>query len=499
MKKQWQIRALTALLLLAMLVSCGKTEDGGETKSGTDTENTTESSENAETESETEETGEKPDLPSDLSFDGKSFTFGVINNKNARNLIVPEELTGEALNDAQYNTIQQTNEALNVKIGQNILTSNYPAAQDVITLVMAGDDVVQVANVYCADVPNLLTGGYVMSYRDVPYIDLEKPWWDKKVNDTLMVSDIRYAVNGDLNITTHDLTYVLVFSKDQIIDNSLENPYDLVNSGTWTMDKMSEMMLTVTNDRDGNGEWNARDSYGYTSAIKMTLPSFWIGAGETAVALDENNIPTLSMGSERFYDVIQKIFAITYDTGVRFRNEDNSDVPTDGIQLFQNDRALFMDCSLFYMTALRDMEADFGIIPYPKFDEAQENYCARVSYFMPSMLLSTNTDLPLVGAVLEYANYRAQANITPAYYDVSLKGKVSRDEESAAMLDLILANRVVDLADTIFCADMRDSFFSAMYGTDVRDMASVMKANEKTLTKMLNAFVENSIAAIDKK
>ena len=205
------------------------------------------------------------------------------------------------------------------------------------------------------------------------------------------------------------------------------------------------------------------------------------------------------MGSERFYDVIQKIFAITYDTGVRFRNEDNSDVPTDGIQLFQNDRALFMDCSLFYMTALRDMEADFGIIPYPKFDEAQENYCARVSYFMPSMLLSTNTDLPLVGAVLEYANYRAQANITPAYYDVSLKGKVSRDEESAAMLDLILANRVVDLADTIFCADMRDSFFSAMYGTDVRDMASVMKANEKTLTKMLNAFVENSIAAIDKK
>lgn len=106
MKKQWQIRALTALLLFAMLVSCGKTEDGGETKSGTDTENTTESIENAETESETEETGEKPDLPSDLSFDGKSFTFGVINNKNARNLIVPEELTGEALNDAQYNTIQ---------------------------------------------------------------------------------------------------------------------------------------------------------------------------------------------------------------------------------------------------------------------------------------------------------------------------------------------------------------------------------------------------------
>ena len=157
--------------------------------------------------------------------------------------------------------------------------------------------------------------------------------------------------------------------------------------------------------------------------------------------------------------------------------------------LFENDRVLFMDCSLFHISSLRDTETDFGIIPYPKYDESQKDYCARVSYFMPSVLPATNKDLELVGAVMEYANYRAKANITPAYYDITLKGKVSRDVESVEMLDLILDNRVVDLGDTLFCASVRDGFFTAMYRSDNRDLASVLQKNEKSLQKELDDMI----------
>ena len=135
-------RTLALLLLAAMLVSCSaQTNDTPDTASAVD-----------ETESETEsvETEKVPDLPSDLDFGGKTFTFGVVDNPNARNPIVMEELTGEALNDAQYNTIAETNEALNVKIGEFLMEGGYPAAQDVINTVTAGDDVIQVANMYCA-------------------------------------------------------------------------------------------------------------------------------------------------------------------------------------------------------------------------------------------------------------------------------------------------------------------------------------------------------------
>ena len=123
-------RTLALLLLAAMLAACAAKDN----TTIADSENPAVDTESVP---EVTETTEVPDLPADLSFDGATFTFGVVDNPNGRNPIVMEELTGEALNDAQYNTIQQTNEALNVKIGQNILTSNYPAAQDVITLVMA--------------------------------------------------------------------------------------------------------------------------------------------------------------------------------------------------------------------------------------------------------------------------------------------------------------------------------------------------------------------------
>ena len=88
-----------ALCLLMLLTACGNADT-------VETDNTALNAETAET--VLAETEEKPDLPADLSFGGSVFTFGVLDNPNARNPIVMEELTGEALNDAQYNTSTTT-------------------------------------------------------------------------------------------------------------------------------------------------------------------------------------------------------------------------------------------------------------------------------------------------------------------------------------------------------------------------------------------------------
>ena len=157
---------------------------------------------------------------------------------------------------------------------------------------------------------------------------------------------------------------------------------------------------------------------------------------------------------------------------------------------FKEDRALYTTMSMSNVRGdLAEMESDFGILPYPKYDEAQTEYCSRVSYFMPAVMPATNRNLELVGAVLEYINYRAKENITPAYYDITLKGKVSRDEESVEMLDIILDNRVVDLGDTLFCASVRDGFFTAMYRSNNHDLASVLQKNEASMQKAIDDMV----------
>ncbi len=469
-----------ALCLMMLLVSCG---NGGSENTVVDT---TDTIPETQTEPETEEV---PELPADLDLTGLTFTFGVLDNPNARNPIVMEELTGEALNDAQYNTINGAQEMLGVAIEEFLIEDGYPATTKIRSMVQSGDDVVQVANLYCAATPVMLADGYVVDYNDIPIIDLSKSWWDQSVNQSLMLGDMRYAAIGDLSITTHDLSFVLLFSKAQIDQNGLESPYDLVSDGKWTMDAMQEMMEVVTVDTDGDGKYTNEDTYGYLGTIKNVLPSFWIGAGEITIALDDKGIPQMAMSDERFISVIDRIFAMTYDNNARFLSMDGADVNQENINMFQENKGLFMDCSLFWVGALRDMETDFGIIPYPMWDEAQGNYYSRVSYFMPPLVPITNTNLELTGAVLEVTNYLAKESITPAYYDISLKGKYSRDEESVAMLDLIFANRVVDLGDTIFCPDVRDGFFSAMYKNNKRDLVSEVTKNAPKIQTTIDDMV----------
>lgn len=476
-----------ALLASMLLASCAESKSA---QSGDATDAVTE----AQTEAVTEET---PDIAEDVKFDGATFTFGVVENANARNAIVIEEMNGEVLNDAQYNTVQNTNSALDVKIEQFVMTTGYPAANALIPIITAGDDAIQVANVFCVDAVTLLGSNYLLGYENVPYIDLSKSYWDANVSDSLTFCGMRYAAIGDLSISTHDLTYILLFSTALIDQNSLERPYDLIYSGKWTMDKMAEMMEVCIKDVNGNGKTDNEDSFGYLSASKMTLPSFWIGAGEHTLEMDSEGVPQLTIEDERFIGVLEKVYEMTYDNGARYKGSDDSDVPTYCRNMFEANQSLFMDCSMFWVGTLRDMETDFGIIPYPKYDEAQDKFYSRVSYYMPPVLPMTNKNLEIVGAILETANYYAKQSVTPAYYDITLKGKYSRDEESIAMLDLIFDNRMIDLGDTLFCADIRDGFMSSMYGSNNRDFASEFAKKSVAVNKKIEKTAEVIRAALN--
>ncbi|MBO5258624.1 MAG: hypothetical protein J6C42_14090 [Clostridia bacterium] len=493
MKKKLLSVILAALMLASAgtMFSCSDSTGNAETTA--DGSSTPSAAEEVVEEAETEPEIIKPDLPADLKFTGSTFTFGVVDNPNARNFLVMEELTGEALNDAQFSVIEDAQEQLDVTIEQFVMTTGYPAANSLTPLIAAGDDVIQVANVFCVDATTLMNGGQIQGYKDVPHIDLEKPYWDKSVNNELMIGDMRYAAIGDLSISTHDLTYILLFNKGLITDHGMDNPYDLVSSGKWTVDAMAAMMEGATVDLNGDGQWTRDDQYGYAAHTKMTLPSSWVGAGFQTIGLDDAGTPTLHIGDEAFINFFEKVFQITYDNGSKYNGADRNDgqdVPTVSRELFQEGKVLFIDCSMFWVEALRDMEMDFGIIPYPKRDESQADYHARVSYYMPPVLPATNQQLEMTGAVLELTNFLAKQTVTPAYYEIALKGKVSRDEESVAMLDLIFANRVIDLGDTLFCSDVRDGFMASLYANNQRDLASTYATQQKVLTKKIERVMD---------
>ena len=98
-------------------------------------------------------------------------------------------------------------------------------------------------------------------------------------------------------------------------------------------------------------------------------------------------------------------------------------------------------------TLLRSMETDFGIVPNPKYTESQERYYDLISLGSGNGMAIpvTTQDTERTGIIVEALSAESKYTLTPAYYDITLKTKLSRDEESAAMLDIIFTSRVFEL------------------------------------------------------
>ena len=115
--------------------------------------------------------------------------------------------------------------------------------------------------------------------------------------------------------------------------------------------------------------------------------------------------------------------------------------------IFTENRCLFYTRYLKAASWFRDMDTDFGILPYPKWDATQQDYCNTMHAYGTSYISVpiTTADQARTGAVIESLAYYGQKQLTPAYYETTLKGKYFRDEESAAMLDLIFKSRFFDI------------------------------------------------------
>jgi len=107
--------------------------------------------------------------------------------------------------------------------------------------------------------------------------------------------------------------------------------------------------------------------------------------------------------------------------------------------------------SLFYTTYLRDiifhrdLDYEVGILPIPKYDDSTPKYYTNVDagqnvFSVPVTAAETERTSIIVEALCA----EGHRTVMPAFYEVSLKTKYSRDDESAAMIDYIKDGRVYD-------------------------------------------------------
>jgi hypothetical protein len=150
-----------------------------------------------------------------------------------------------------------------------------------------------------------------------------------------------------------------------------------------------------------------------------------------------------------------------------------------------------LDCTRRY----RFMEADFGLLPFPKYDGAQKEYYSLVSngvlvVGVPATM--PDADAEMIGSLVEDMAFEGRNYILPAYYDITLLRKNTRDEESSAMLDIIFRQRKYAVDMTYNFNGMSEKL-AAMVNKNQNDVASLFeKNNEKTqsaIQKLLDAYL----------
>ncbi len=496
-------RTLALLLAMLMLASAGMTACSESTENAatnsTDATNTPTASEETEAETSIEDLSPAeqraliPDNLPDMTFDGRSYIVGVENWKEYE--IRSEEMTGEATNDAVYDRNLRIEERFDVKI-EALLLPDYSAYDNVKTVVTSGTyayDIISFIN-YKAYTP--ITAGALYNWCDMPYVDLEQPWHNKLANDPATLNGKLYAINSDLSISTLQYTYGMFFNYDIWANYNMtgQDFYDMVFDGSWTVDKMQSLTTGIWEDTNGDGAHDRNDIHGYSVYLGLNTTDVWLAAFDLDVAtINNDGTFEITFFNEKTVTALEKAIALSYDEIGTFRNTtDWRDVP----RAFAEGKIAMTQLYFGETTeSLGEMESMFGILPLPKFDDAQEGYYTNAwdqfSVFGVPLTLA-ESDKDVTGIIYEALCAESYKTVFPAYYDQALKSRYSAEPATAEIIDLIMAGRKLEF--TFQFGESLSSLpymFRQMLGSKSTDIASKFKKQEKALNKVMGKMIEN--------
>ena len=385
-------------------------------------------------------------------FGGETYTFAVISTEFYPNF-TGTETNGEPVNDAQYRRDVWVEEAYNVDIRYEAFDNNDKINPAVQNMVQAGDTAydcveAEMAYVLCP----LASKGMLRNLTEVEELDLSQPWWSSSMLETFTIGGKAFITTGPISFSYFYIPRVVAFNQRLAADYDIGDLYDVVDKGKWTLDAMYDIIKDFSADLDGDGKMGEDDLWG-ASVDEYSAAGFFISAGGVQTAYGSDGAPYFVYTEERNLNILNKVASIIGNAELtqkaeELANRSGSYNIIDKVYTFKNGNALFLGYGAQAIAIyLRDMKDDYGIIPVPKYDEAQENYITFGSAFGPSYLSvpKTNTRGKINGVVLDSMGYISRRDVQPLVSEVLLKGKAARDETSQRMIDLIYSDVYLDL------------------------------------------------------
>lgn len=497
-KKRILAALLAALMLASSLASCSeKAAEETQDTTAADTEASPAGVEESAADTEAAETSDGL-IGVDLSYNWKEgvdqnnydgYTFTILNGCTATwysylNVIV-EETTGEPVNDGIYERTQRVNEYLNVNIAEHQVSDS---AAELRNTVKGGTDDFGVALCTLMGDFAIAQEGNVYDLNTIEGLHLDGAWWDQNANEDLAINNKLYFTTGSFDTTRFDSIRGLYFNQRLIDDYGLTNPYEMVDNNEWTIDNFAKLLEAAVHDADGDGKWTDKDKYGWISYTEIMVDLLTRGCGVNYIDKDtETGYLMDGTQGEKLIDVYSKIYNIV-NTGNYVFDHHQSRYSAyergkgDRIiqELFMENAVLFYSECMAWTRELRNMEADFGIVPPPKYNQDQERYYSIILNPFMQMIPVTVEDVNRNANILDALNAASHDTVMEGYVNITLQGKSARDEDSIRMLRLVFD----DLSYNLHFSNIsiKSTVVNGIKG-DKDSIASDLKRSAKMLKK----------------
>ena len=338
-------------------------------------------------------------------------------------------------------------------------------------------------------------------YNLLQMIDQSLTCWDKAVIRDLAIGNKLYGITGNCSTSDDDATWVMFFNKTLLAENNLENPYQLVRDGKWTVDRFLEYSRNCAKNLDGEegiSNEQGKDIFGFVSHGEHA-PAIWVGCGVrfTTPVQQDGTIKTCCFALGYEADIYQKTLDIMYDSATGYANKQaNMGVPSGLRAVFTAGRAGFYgEClgnigNSYQTGCLKDVEGlSFGVLPQPKWNDEQTEYYHYVNNQASFIGIPITANYSVATSFLNIYGLVFEQTVQATYISNVATAWVS-DPDVADMMRLIFDSRVWDAGYWYESSSVHSMLLSDVGANKNRYAKRVPSGADKLQTWLDNAYTK---------
>jgi len=479
------IRVCAMLLALlsvgsAALMSCGDSGDNGAVTTAAAGGEMTAADTAIETTEEDVRRAVSDNVP---EFDFGGAEFRTMTQDSTANDIWVKEETGDILDDAIYARNRTVEERFNITIPEVLAVPFGEISNYVKKSVNAGDDAYELVIGQMEQSGKDVLGGYFMNWYDLPHINFKQPWYPSTLVEEATVNDKMFIIASDLSLSYILYTYCIYYDKVAASNYDLPDLYQIVDDGKWTLDTMFSLAKDIYTDTDGSNDRSEGDYFGMYAALDgCTVSAYFYGIDQPYASV-KNDAVSMDVNSDKTVSALEVFRENFFETNGIWSVK--SGVTTQGAaNEFITGNYLFAPSIIKYsLYQLRETENEWGILPFPKWDEAQDRYYSAIDAGASVLTVPTTAqNTEMIGAVVEVLSAESWKTVMPTFYDTVMDSKIANDEGTVRMLDTIFDSRVIDFA---YLYDGWEGWVFKMQSllTGTQDFASFYAKEEKRVSK----------------